>query len=154
MEDNEEWCAHLGLSIASAGLESHVDLICQPPDLPRAVACGSCMKSYLSQFRSYIEAPAARVAAKMEHVDAVLIDGWFMADIILPDGSDQWQDWFTWQEEGMDWRRRRKKAKTRPAPLKADLLNDLTIAKSVIVKRNEHIEKLKNQIKGRRKRLA
>ena len=38
-------------------------------------------------------------------VSTVLIDGQFAARIELPDGSDQWDDWFTWQEEGSDWRR-------------------------------------------------
>jgi len=36
----------------------------------------------------------------------VLIDGQFQARIVLPDGSDQWDDWFSWKEEGTDWRRR------------------------------------------------
>jgi len=35
----------------------------------------------------------------------VLVDGQFAARIELPDGSDRWEDWFTWQEEGSDWRR-------------------------------------------------
>ena len=35
----------------------------------------------------------------------VLADGTFQARIVLPDGSDQWEDWFSWQEEGTDWRR-------------------------------------------------
>ena len=38
-------------------------------------------------------------------VSAVLIDGWFSAHIVLPDGSDDWDDWFTWKEEHVDWRR-------------------------------------------------
>jgi len=37
---------------------------------------------------------------------AVLIDGKFQARIVLPDGTDQWEDWFSWEEEGIDWRRR------------------------------------------------
>jgi hypothetical protein len=49
------------------------------------------------------DAPPAWVKAK---VLAVLIDGTFQARIELPDGSDQWEDWFSWQEEGKDWRRR------------------------------------------------
>ena len=36
----------------------------------------------------------------------VLVDGQFEARIMLPDGSDQWEDWFSWQEEGTDWRRK------------------------------------------------
>ena len=35
----------------------------------------------------------------------MLVNGQFQARIELPDGSDQWEDWFTWQEEGADWRR-------------------------------------------------
>ena len=35
----------------------------------------------------------------------VLIDGRFQARIFLPDGSDEWDDWFCWNEEGTDWRR-------------------------------------------------
>ena len=33
------------------------------------------------------------------------MDGQFQARIELPDGSDAWDDWFSWQEEGVDWRR-------------------------------------------------
>lgn len=32
-------------------------------------------------------------------VFAVLVDGWFAARIEMPDGSDSFEDWFTWQEE-------------------------------------------------------
>ena len=38
-------------------------------------------------------------------VVVMLIDGQFQARIVLPDGSDEWKDWFTWEEEGVDWRR-------------------------------------------------
>ena len=38
-------------------------------------------------------------------ITAVLVDGWFSADIVLPDGSDSWEDWFTWKDENIDWRR-------------------------------------------------
>ena len=48
-------------------------------------------------------APAVWVTAE---VLVVLVDGTFQARIVLPDGSDQWEDWFSWKEEGMDWRRR------------------------------------------------
>jgi hypothetical protein len=48
------------------------------------------------------DAPAVWVPAE---VIAVLVDGTFQARIVLPDGSDQWEDWFSWQEEGSDWRR-------------------------------------------------
>ena len=34
---------------------------------------------------------------------AVLTDGWFQAHIET--GDDQWDDWFTWVEENVDWRR-------------------------------------------------
>lgn len=44
----------------------------------------------------------------MATVGAVLVDGWFSALITLPDGSDEWTDWFTWQEETVDWRRTRR----------------------------------------------
>ena len=40
------------------------------------------------------------------NITSILTDGWFSALIRLPDGSDAWTDWFTWQEEGVDWRRR------------------------------------------------
>ena len=36
----------------------------------------------------------------------MLVDGQFQARIELPDGSDAWDDWFSWQEEGVDWRRK------------------------------------------------
>ena len=36
-------------------------------------------------------------------VVAVLQDGWFQARI--GHGDQAWSDWFTWQEEGTDWRR-------------------------------------------------
>ena len=39
------------------------------------------------------------------NIFTVLVDGWFAARIVLPDDSDEWEDWFTWQEEGTDWRR-------------------------------------------------
>jgi hypothetical protein len=39
----------------------------------------------------------------------VLVDGQFQARIVLPDGSDQWEDWFSWQDEGTDWRRKQSK---------------------------------------------
>ena len=42
-------------------------------------------------------------------VTAVLTDSWFEAHIVLPDGTDEWKDWFTWQEEDVDWRRKREK---------------------------------------------
>lgn len=38
-------------------------------------------------------------------VSLVLVDSWFRADIQPPGGADGWQDWFNWQEEGVDWRR-------------------------------------------------
>ena len=47
-------------------------------------------------------APAQWVTA---NVVAVLVDSNFSARIVPPDGSDPWNDWFTWQEEGRDWRR-------------------------------------------------
>ena len=45
------------------------------------------------------------------------MDGQFQARIELPDGSDAWDDWFSWQEEGVDWRRKADgtKGKTREA---------------------------------------
>ena len=36
-------------------------------------------------------------------VKQVLVDGWFQAVIKTP--RDSWEDWFTWREEGIDWRR-------------------------------------------------
>ena len=48
-------------------------------------------------------------------VVAVLQDGWFQARI--GHGDQAWSDWFTWQEEGTDWRRpppRARRACPRP----------------------------------------
>jgi hypothetical protein len=42
-------------------------------------------------------------------VVVMLVDGMFQARIVLPDGSDEWLDWFTWEEEGSDWRRAENK---------------------------------------------
>ena len=60
------------------------------------------------------DAPAVWVTAE---VLTVRIDGSFQARIVLPDGSDQWDDWFSWQEEGSDWRRRVKRARVDKAPI-------------------------------------
>ena len=38
-------------------------------------------------------------------VITVLIDGWFSAHITTPQDAIGWDDWFTWREEGTDWRR-------------------------------------------------
>ena len=57
-------------------------------------------------------APAAWVTAE---VLVVLVDGTFQARIVLPDGSDQWEDWFSWKEEGMDWRRRAQQPSAAPS---------------------------------------
>ena len=37
-------------------------------------------------------------------VTIALVDGSFQAKIFGRD-NDNWEDWFTWQEEGVDWRR-------------------------------------------------
>ena len=50
----------------------------------------------------------------MAVVTTVLVDGSFEARIELPDSSDEWNDWFTWEEEGKDWRRHA----TQPPPKK------------------------------------
>jgi hypothetical protein len=52
------------------------------------------------------ESPPKWVAAQ---VVVMLIDGMFQAQIVLPDGTDEWLDWFTWEEEGSDWRRAENK---------------------------------------------
>ena len=57
-------------------------------------------------------------------VIAVLIDGWFSAHITTPQDAIGWDDWFTWREEGTDWRRamppkaeaQKRKAEERPPP--------------------------------------
>ena len=49
------------------------------------------------------ESPPAWVPSR---VLQVLVDGQFQARIELPDGSDAWDDWFSWQDEGVDWRRK------------------------------------------------
>ena len=38
-------------------------------------------------------------------VTAVLVDSWLQMEIRVP--GDSWVDWFTWQEEGTDWRRKK-----------------------------------------------
>ena len=66
------------------------------------------------------DAPAVWVPAE---VIAVLVDGTFQARIVLPDGSDQWEDWFSWKEEGSDWRRQvRKKPCEEGAVMTSDYL--------------------------------
>ena len=42
-------------------------------------------------------------------VTAVLVDSWVQMEIHNPPASP-WLDWFTWQEEGTDWRRRARGA--------------------------------------------
>ena len=60
------------------------------------------------------DAPPVWVASE---VLMVLVDGQFQARIALPDGSDQWEDWFSWQDEGTDWRRGSATGKKRKALL-------------------------------------
>ena len=48
------------------------------------------------------ESPPTWVAAQ---VVVILVGGTFQAQIVLPDGTDEWLDWFPWEEEGSDWRR-------------------------------------------------
>ena len=48
------------------------------------------------------DAPSAWMTAE---VLSVLVDGQFQVGIVLPDGSDKWEDWFSWQEEDVEWRR-------------------------------------------------
>ena len=40
-------------------------------------------------------------------ITAVLVDSWLHAtiDATATQHQSQWEDWFTWQEEGVDWRR-------------------------------------------------
>ena len=45
---------------------------------------------------------------RQAQVIAVLVDGYFQARISTK--NDSWEDWFTWQEEGIDWRRKGKRA--------------------------------------------
>ena len=52
------------------------------------------------------ESPPSWIASQ---VVVMLVDGMFQARIVLPDGSDEWLDWFTWEEEGSDWRRAEQK---------------------------------------------
>jgi len=52
------------------------------------------------------ESPPSWIASQ---VVVMLVDGMFQARIVLPDGSDEWLDWFTWEEEGSDWRRAENK---------------------------------------------
>ena len=49
-------------------------------------------------------------AWKKAIVTAVLVDGWFQAQLLH---DADWLDWFTWKEEGVDWRR--KSSRLRPA---------------------------------------
>ncbi len=46
--------------------------------------------------------PAAWLRAT---VTAVLEDGWFQALVRTPPDEAGWHDWFSWREEGTDWRR-------------------------------------------------
>jgi len=46
--------------------------------------------------------PAAWLRAT---VTAVLEDGWFQALVRTPSDEAGWHDWFSWREEGTDWRR-------------------------------------------------
>ena len=75
------------------------------------------------------DAPPEWVTAE---VLAVLVDGSFRARIQLPDGSDQWDDWFTWEEEGKDWRRREH---SRPPPKRWKWINEGDIVEVEIVAR-------------------
>ena len=64
------------------------------------------------------ESPPAWIPSR---VLQVLVDGQFQARIELPDGSDAWDDWFSWQDEGTDWRRKAastKGKKRKPAGAK------------------------------------
>ena len=45
---------------------------------------------------------AAGSAWKKAVVTTVLVDGWFQAQLLH---DADWLDWFTWNEEGVDWRR-------------------------------------------------
>jgi hypothetical protein len=70
------------------------------------------------------DAPAVWVTAE---VLTVRIDGSFQARIVLPDGSDQWDDWFSWQEEGSDWRRRAKRVRVDKAPIGSLLADEIDL---------------------------
>ena len=55
---------------------------------------GDCVEIEVEEEEGTVWKPAAVVA--------VLTDGWFSARMLH---DDEWVDWFTWQEEGKDWRR-------------------------------------------------
>ena len=61
------------------------------------------------------------------------MDGQFQARIELPDGSDAWDDWFSWQEEGVDWRRKADgtKGKKREAEVASEALADVALPEAV-----------------------
>jgi hypothetical protein len=56
-----------------------------------------------------VEVEGGRTQWAMASVTTVSVDGWFEARIVTHD--DEWADWFTWQEEGVDWRRARGASK-------------------------------------------
>ena len=49
------------------------------------------------------EGEEARTAWVTAQVMSVLVDGQFQARIELPE--DAWDDWFSWEEEDVEWRR-------------------------------------------------
>ena len=55
---------------------------------------GDCVEIEVEEEEGTVWKPATVVA--------VLTDGWFSARMLH---DDEWVDWFTWQEEGKDWRR-------------------------------------------------
>ena len=122
--DEEEWCLDgrgagpnlpQGLGPASSTGSGALPVSLPPPDGWRWVMEGETIEVEVAASE---DAPAVWVTAE---VLTVLVDGSFQARIVLPDGSDEWDDWFSWQEEGTDWRRRAKRARKSATDFAADV---------------------------------
>ena len=121
--EEEEWCLDgrgtgpilpqdLGHTSTGSGA---LPVSLPPPDGWRWVLEGETIEVEVAVNE---DEPVAWVTAE---VLTVLVDGSFQARIVLPDGSDEWDDWFSWQEEGSDWRRRAKRARKSATDFAADV---------------------------------
>jgi len=66
----------------------------------------------------------------------VLIDGWLQAHITTPQDAVGWDDWFTWREEGTDWRRATPPPNAAAGEAAAEILAGMMPAKGA--KRAKH----------------
>ena len=74
-----------------------------PPPPPDGWACPSIGDGIEVEVQLDEASPAT--CWVVAHVYSANPDGSFWATITLPDDSDQWEDMFTWETEGNDWRR-------------------------------------------------